>query len=125
MINLLAIGIGGFLGAIMRYLCSGWIYRLFGTGLPWGTVAVNVIGSFLLGFFLILETTRFTLSPTIRNFVAIGILGAFTTFSTFSYEAIQLLQDQLYFKAITYVLLNVIICLAAAWIGMISARLLV
>lgn len=125
MLNLIVIGIGGFIGAVMRYLCSGWVYRLVGTGLPWGTLFVNVAGSFLLGFFLVFESTRLTMSPTIRNFVAIGIMGAFTTFSTFSYEAISLIQDQLYFKALAYILLNVVICITAAWAGMISARLLV
>ncbi|MBN2425191.1 MAG: fluoride efflux transporter CrcB [Calditrichaceae bacterium] len=124
MINIFAIGIGGFIGAVLRYLFTGWIYRLAGTSLPWGTLVVNVAGSFILGFFLVFEMTRLTLSPALRNFVAIGILGAFTTFSTFSYEAVNLIQDQLYMKALFYILLNVIISIIAVWFGMVTARIM-
>ena len=125
MINIFAIGIGGFIGAVLRYLCTGWIYRLAGTSLPWGTLVVNVAGSYILGFFLVFEMNRLTLSPAVRNFVAIGILGAFTTFSTFSYEAVNLIQNQLYIKALFYILLNVIVSIIAVWVGMITARFMV
>lgn len=121
--KLIVIGFGGFIGAILRYEISGWFYRLMGSRLPYGTLAVNVIGSFILGFFLILAEGRFAISPQTRNFVAVGILGAFTTFSTFSFETMALLQQNLFRQALLNILLNVLFGLAAVWIGMVSAKL--
>ena len=83
--KILIIGIGGFLGAILRYSISGWIHKLFGSGMPYGTLAVNILGSFILGFFLFYSEDRQSFSPLWRSFIAVGIMGALTTFSTFSY----------------------------------------
>ncbi|MGD9488268.1 MAG: fluoride efflux transporter CrcB [Calditrichaceae bacterium] len=121
--KLIIIGFGGFIGAVLRYELSGWTYRLMGSRLPYGTLAVNVIGSFILGFFLVLAEGRFAISPQIRNFVAVGILGAFTTFSTFSFETMALLQQNLFKQALLNILLNVILALTAVWMGMVSAKL--
>lgn len=88
---ILVVALGGALGAMARYGLSGWVQGLMNTTFPLGTLVVNVVGSFLLGFALyLLEST----APTteVRSFVTIGFLGAFTTFSTFSYEAVVLLQ---------------------------------
>jgi len=123
MVQIVIVGLGGFLGAIARYLISGWVYRRWGSALPWGTLAVNVAGSFVLGFFLLLSEGRFSISPLWRSFIAVGLLGALTTFSTFSYETFALLQEQLYRQAAVNILLNVILTLAAVWLGMVSARL--
>ena len=91
MVLILVIALGGALGAMARYGLSGWVQGFMTTTFPLGTLVVNVVGSFLLGFALyLLEST----APTteLRSFVTIGFLGAFTTFSTFSYEAVVLLQ---------------------------------
>ncbi len=88
---LIMIGVGGALGAMARYGLGGWVQGFASTTFPLGTMVVNILGSFLLGLFLyLLEST----APTaeIRSFVTIGFLGAFTTFSTFSYEALVLFQ---------------------------------
>lgn len=80
---------GGALGAVARYLASAWVQDLAGSPFPWGTFAVNVIGSFVLGFSLVWLQTAVS-STEVRQFVAIGFLGSFTTFSTYSYEALTL-----------------------------------
>jgi fluoride exporter len=117
------IGIGGFIGAVLRYTISGWVQRLFTGNFPYGTLAVNIIGSFILGYFLFISEGRFVISPGWRNFVAIGMMGALTTFSTFSYETVMLLQDNLYFQAGLNTMLNVTLTLIAVWLGMVIARL--
>jgi len=123
MFNLLCIGIGGFIGAVSRYAVSGWVHKWAGSGFPYGTLSVNIAGSFLLGFFLTLVNTKIILPYEFKNFIAVGILGAFTTFSTFSYETVMQLQSSLFLAAILNILLNVILALIALWLGMITARL--
>ncbi len=122
--KILIIGFGGFIGAILRYSISGWMHKLFGSGMPWGTLAVNIIGSFILGFFLFYSEDRQSFSPLWRSFIAIGILGALTTFSTFSYETFMLLQESLFSRAILNISMNVFLTLVAVWSGMSLARLL-
>ena len=118
----LIIGAGGFIGAILRYSVSGWMHKIFGSQFPYGTLAVNVIGSFLLGLFLYLGENRFVLHPQMRGFIAIGLLGAFTTFSTFSFETLMLLQENMYREVIFNVLLNVTLAITAVWLGFVVAR---
>lgn len=122
--NILIIGVGGFVGAILRYLVSGWTHRIAGASFPYGTLAVNVIGSFLLGFFLIIAEGRFIISPQVRSFIAIGLLGAFTTFSTFSFESIMLIREMMYIQALLNMALNLILGLIAVWLGITLARLI-
>lgn len=86
---LLVVGLGGALGAISRYLATDWVRHVAGDSLPWGTFVVNVVGSFVLGFFLAWLHSG-SLSNQARQLVAIGFLGSFTTFSTFSYETVAL-----------------------------------
>lgn len=124
MLKLLIIGAGGFIGAILRYQVSGWAHKIFGSDFPYGTLSVNVIGSFLLGFFLVLANTKLIVPDVYKNLIAIGILGAFTTYSTFSYETFSLLQLNLIKQAFINIGLNVILGLLAIWLGMISARIL-
>ncbi|MBE0501670.1 MAG: fluoride efflux transporter CrcB [Desulfuromonadales bacterium] len=120
--QILYIGLFGALGSISRYLVSGWVYTLAGRGLPYGTLAVNVIGSFLLG--LLIETgLRSTLfSPELRIGLAVGFMGGFTTFSTFSLETIRLFEEGSYWQAGSNVLLNVVVCLLFAALGIFLAR---
>ena len=93
MVKLLIIGLGGFVGAICRYGLGGWVQRLTGGTFPYGTLVVNVTGCFLIGFLLMLFEQRQLFSPTTRLFLTVGILGAFTTFSTFGYETLELLRS--------------------------------
>jgi len=123
MFNLLCIGIGGFIGAVSRYAVSGWVHKWAGSGFPYGTLSVNIAGSFLLGFFLALVTTKIILPYEFKNFIAVGILGAFTTFSTFSYETVMQLQGGLYAAAVLNIILNVVMAVTALWLGIIAARL--
>lgn len=90
---LLWVGLGGFLGANARYLLGGWAASRFGAAFPYGTYIVNVTGSFILGFFLAFAQDRAWVAPSVRLLFAAGFLGAYTTFSTFEYESVRLLQD--------------------------------
>jgi len=120
--NLLAIAIGGSLGAVMRYLTSSGVHSLFGTDFPYGTLMVNVVGSLLMGFISILLLERFMLAEFWRPIIIIGFLGAFTTFSTFSMETFNLIEAGEMSKAFLNMFINVLFCLAATWIGVIAGR---
>ena len=93
MMNFVWIGVGSFLGANSRYLVALWAARVWGADFPYGTLLVNVVGSFILALFLTLTTGKLSVSPEIRLFVAVGFLGSFTTFSSFSYEWYQLVAQ--------------------------------
>ncbi len=120
--ELSAIAAGGALGAIMRFLVSTRVYAWLGRDFPYGTLSVNVIGSFFIGIAFVLLTERLTVGAEMRAFIMIGFLGAFTTFSTFSMESLFLLQEGLLAKAMTNVLLNVVLCIIATWGGIIVSR---
>lgn len=120
--NLLAIALGGALGAVMRYLASTSVYRLMGTDFPYGTLTVNVVGSLLMGFISILLLERLMLAEYWRAIIIIGFLGAFTTFSTFSMETFNLIQAGEMSKAFINIFTSVFLCLGATWIGVIAGR---
>ncbi len=114
------IAVGGGVGAVARYGLSGWVQDRAGFGFPWGTFVVNVAGSLLIGFALhYMEAVR--LAPEVRAFVAVGLLGAFTTFSTFSYETVTLLEDGAVSRAALYAAGSVAIGLLAVYAGMAAA----
>ncbi len=114
--QIIYIGIGGFLGAISRFLLAKFINNYF-TSVPLGTLIVNVSGSFLLGFIIYSVLDGRNVSPEVRDFSTIGFLGAYTTMSTFAYESFRLgeLSEYLYFGL--NIFLNVFLCLLAVYLG--------
>ncbi len=116
--QLLVIAAGGALGAMGRFLMSKAVHNVLGTGFPYGTLTVNVLGSLCMGLVYVMLVERLSLAPEWRAFVAVGLLGAFTTFSTFSLETVQLLAAGEAGKALLNVLLSVVLCIAAAWGGL-------
>lgn len=115
---LLSIGMGGFIGAILRYSISNWVNISYGSShFPYGTLTVNVIGSFMIGF-LFLYFQQINLSPYQKSLLITGLLGALTTFSTFSLETVLLLQHDQYLKAFSNVVLNVLFSVGATFLGM-------
>ncbi len=110
------IGIGGFIGAVLRFLISRFINNYF-TSFPLGTLTVNVAGSFLLGFIIYSTLGGKNISPEFRDFVTIGFIGAFTTMSTFAYESFRLaeLSEYIYFGL--NIFLNIFLCLLAVYFG--------
>ncbi len=124
MLNLFIIGCGGFLGAISRYLVSDLVYTFIGTGLPYGTLVVNLTGSFFLGIVARLGLSGNLLPDSANSFIGIGFLGAFTTFSTFSVQTLELLESGSLLKALLNISLNIILCLIGAWGGFTVGRIL-
>jgi len=122
MTQILAIAAGGSIGAVMRYLVSTGVYNYLGRGFPYGTLAVNVLGSLLMGLLYELFLQRLSVSPEVRAVLLVGFLGAFTTFSTFSIETITLIEQGYLLKAVGNILASVILCVMAAWLGLQLAR---
>jgi CrcB protein len=120
--QILYIGLFGAFGCISRYLLSGWTYALVGRGFPYGTLAVNVIGSFLLGLLMEHGLRSTLMSPEVRMGISVGFMGGFTTFSTFSFETVRLLEEGSYLHAGANVLLNVVVCIIFAGLGIFAAR---
>jgi CrcB protein len=116
------IAAGGAAGALMRYWMSNGIYALLGRGFPYGTLTVNVVGSLLMGFCYVFMIERMDVSVEWRAALMIGLLGAFTTFSTFSIETLNLLESGEQMKAALNILLSVTLCILGCWLGMIVGR---
>ncbi len=121
MIRLVAIAAGGAFGAVLRFWVSTGIYTLLGREFPYGTLAVNMLGSLLMGFLYIFMLERFV-SIEWRAFLLVGLLGAFTTFSTFSLETLNLIEGGELFKALLNIFISIFLCLFATWVGMQLAR---
>lgn len=116
--NLFFIGIGGFCGAVLRYLISGGVQKWSqSVDFPYGTLAVNLIGCLLIGMLTRLDEMRSLLSPEMRFFILIGMLGAFTTYSTFGNEAMTLINDRRFNLAVVYLGAHLILGLGAVMLG--------
>lgn len=122
MIEAAAIAVGGAAGALARWLVAAGVYRWLGRELPWGTLVVNVGGSFAMGLLAVLLVERLALGPAWRAGLLVGFLGAFTTFSTFALETVELAGDGLGARAAANMFVSVAACVLAAIAGMQIAR---
>jgi CrcB protein len=113
------VAIGGALGSVARFWFSGVVARSFGETFPWGTLLINVSGSLVIGFFgaLTAPEGRWLVPPGVRQFVMIGICGGYTTFSSFSFQTLNLLRDREWLYAGGNILLSVVLCMVAVWLG--------
>jgi len=118
----LAVAAGGAVGALLRYWTSVASHALLGTGFPYGTLVVNALGSLGMGFLSVVLLERVGLGPEWRAALLVGLLGAFTTFSTFSMETFHLVENGARLRAVANVALNLALCLAAVWLGVIAGR---
>ncbi len=124
MLDFLAISLGAILGANARYWMSRSTLRLLGPAFPYGTLAINVLGSFILGFFMIWTTQRVVVDPRWRLLVAVGFCGGFTTFSSFAFESMSLMEQGQWMLMATNIITNNLLSVGAVLAGMALARLL-
>ncbi len=119
--QLMAVAIGGALGAVARWSLTGWVHATLGASFPTGTLIVNVTGSLALGVVASIADASVS-TEVLRSAIAIGFLGAFTTFSTFSLEAVRLIQDGEPERALAYIGVSVVLGLLAVWAGLEGGR---
>lgn len=116
--NVMLVGTGGFIGAVLRYGLGGLVHREIPLAtFPLGTLVVNLLGCLLIGAFAGLVDSRQIFAPEVRVFALIGLLGGFTTFSTFGYETFAMIRDAEYFRVLANVLLHVMLGLGCVWLG--------
>ncbi len=125
MLQVLYVGIGGFIGACLRYGLALYSPLVFGSKMPYGTLIANVTGGILIGLVMKLSTTGNLIPADLRLFLATGLLGGFTTFSAFSYETISLLDDGNYFSGLMNIGLNLFLSLAGVILGRFIAQMIV
>lgn len=113
---------GSALGGVTRFLLGGYLQRTVGASFPVGTLVINVTGSFLLGFLLRYALGTASVTPEVRALLTTGFCGGYTTFSTFSYEAVALAEDGAYARVAAYVAASVLLSIAAAFLGVAAAR---
>ena len=119
------VAVGSALGGVGRYLVAGWVQRIAGSSFPLGTLTVNVVGSLLVGFLLRYALDLPGITAEMRALLTIGFCGGFTTFSTFSYETMALLQEGQWTRAAGYIVGSVVLSLGAAFMGFMMAHYLV
>ena len=116
MFNLILVATGGALGAVLRYLLSNISKTLFVSSI-YGTISVNIIGSFLIGYIITSDFGNKLSENFIKFFLIIGLLGSFTTFSAFSYEVVELINSKKYISSFTYIFISIFICILSAYLG--------
>ena len=123
MVMYLAVALGGALGTVGRYFISGVVANAFGETFPWGTLIINITGSFVIGFFATLAAPdgRLMVSGTTRQFVMVGLCGGYTTFSSFSLQTLNLMRSGEWAPAAGNVIGSVVFCMIGVWLGAISA----
>jgi len=122
MSQVIAIAIGGAFGSVLRYGLSTWVHTLVGRGFPYGTLAVNVLGCMAMGVLFVLLVERMGASAVWRAGLLIGVLGGFTTFSSFSIETFNLIEQGAMAKAAGNIAASLVLCVGATWLGVIIAR---
>ena len=122
MTQVMAIAIGGAVGSVLRYWLSTWVYALAGRGFPYGTLVVNVLGCLVMGVLFVLLVERMGENSLLRAGLLIGVLGGFTTFSTFSIETFNLIEQGAWLRAVTNSVASLVLCIGATWGGVIIAR---
>jgi CrcB protein len=120
--HLLFVALGGAGGAVSRYLMSNFIHASLASKFPYATLIVNLLGSLMIGIMYVLIVEKAVLHPDWRSVLMVGFLGAFTTFSTFSIETINLMQNGYLGSALLYIIFSVVVCVFAAWLGVSAAR---
>lgn len=126
MLTYLWIGLGSAIGGMGRYWCSGFVARRFGEVFPWGTITVNVVGSLAIGFLATLLSVdgRLLVAPDMRVFLMMGVCGGYTTFSSFSLQTLNLIRDGEWYWAAANIVLSVVLCMIAVWLGHVGAAAL-
>jgi CrcB protein len=120
--QVLAIGLGGAIGSVLRYWLSTAVHAAAGRSFPYGTLAVNVVGCLAMGFLFVLFLERLADSTVWRAGMLIGVLGGFTTFSAFSIETFNLIEQGEPVKALANIVVSVLLCVVATWVGVILGR---
>ena len=124
MYQVFIVGLGGFIGASLRYIISMLCLRWLGTFFPYGTLFVNILGCFLIGFIMELSGGLCPISSNVKLFLTVGILGGFTTFSTFAYETMNMLTKGNYLWGMTNILLNLFLCIVGVILGKYFAQII-
>ena len=122
--NVLLVALGGAIGASARYLLGGFVHEFTRADFPYGTFVVNMVGCMLFGAVAGVADERFVVGPSTRTFLLIGVLGGFTTFSSYTFETFGLLRDEEYLRALVNAGGQVVIGLLGLWVGYVGARLL-
>jgi fluoride exporter len=122
-VQYVAVAVGAMLGANLRFIVGNWAADRFGPDFPYGTLLVNITGAFAIGIVLSLLGERFGISPLWRLFFATGFLGGYTTFSSYAWEVLSLVQDGDWLPAVAYVLGSNVVGLFGVWLGSVIARL--
>lgn len=120
--QVLAIAAGGAVGSLLRFWMSNWVHSFADRSFPYGTLVVNVLGCLLMGFLFVLFIDRLSDNPILRAGILIGVLGGFTTFSAFSIETLNLIEQGAWTKAAANMSGSLLLCVGATWIGVLLGR---
>jgi CrcB protein len=119
----LVVSIGAAIGGVLRYWLSGYVYKFLPSSFPYGTLAVNFLGCLLIGIIIFGLSEKELISPLVRLFLTVGFCGGFTTFSTFSFETLNLLKDYDFFLAFINILSNVTFCIGGTYVGYLISKI--